>query len=271
MIAKVRGEEAQGAAVNLEMLDGENLQAVPREERLQRGEGEVEDVLVVDGVELGVLDEVHAVRTLENDATAGAQEAREPGDEVIGGRRVGEDVVAENEIGLTIFGGETGGEVCAEEFDERFDAFLASDFSDVGGGFDAETGHAEADEILQQIAVIAGDLDDAAGRAEGEFLHVALCRGAGVPEQGVGEGREVEVIGEEIDGRGEVRDLKQPAACTDGDTERKARLGFSQISREKEVICQGLMAEIEDEMTLGVAAGKAAEIHGVGSKAGKVG
>ena len=54
------------------------------------------------------------------------------------------------------------GEPRAEEVDPGRDALLDRDLGDVGGRLDAEHGHAERQEMLQQIAVVAGELDDQA-------------------------------------------------------------------------------------------------------------
>ena len=68
--AGVAGEQAQRSAVDGQFFNAENFQSVPREQRLQRREREIENVLVVNRVELGVFDEIHAVGKFQNDPAA---------------------------------------------------------------------------------------------------------------------------------------------------------------------------------------------------------
>ena len=48
--------------------------------------------------------------------------------------------------------------------------------ADVRGGCDAEAGNFRLHEVLQQIAVVAGDFDDEALAIQTELLHVAIAR-----------------------------------------------------------------------------------------------
>jgi hypothetical protein len=86
---------------------------------------------------------------------------------------------------------------------------------DVRRGFESETGHARFDEVLEQVAVVAGDLDDEAVLPEFFLSDVLLHGGAGMAQHGIGEGGEVDVVAEEIDGRHGIRDLHEPAIGAD--------------------------------------------------------
>src|SRR5437899_4853245 len=100
MSTDVACEESQGAAVDGEAFDTENLQAVAGEQRLKRGDREIENVLVVDGVEFGMFDEIDGVRKFEDDTAFWLEECFQAGDEVVGVWSMGEDVVAEDEVGF---------------------------------------------------------------------------------------------------------------------------------------------------------------------------
>ena len=70
--------------------------------------------------------------------------------------------------------------LAAEELDQRRDPLRLGDPGHVGRRLDAQHGDAPLDEILQQIAVVAGDLDHPAllrpGRAIDHRRHVAPRR-----------------------------------------------------------------------------------------------
>ena len=76
---------------------------------------------------------------------------------------------------------ELRGEPRAEEVHPGRDALVDRDLGDVGCRLDAEHGHAERQKVLQQIAVVAGELDDQAVGAKPEarrdHLAVGLARG----------------------------------------------------------------------------------------------
>ena len=170
-------EQSQRSAVDLQPLHVKDLQTVTREERHQRRHREIEHVLVVDGVELDVLHEVASVGELEGDPTARLQQRGETGDEAVDVRHVGEDVVAEDEVRLPALRRQFRGELASEEPREGRDTGGHGDLGDVRGRLDAEARHAGGDEVLQQIAVVAGDLDHEALPSE---VPVAEMRGRGL-------------------------------------------------------------------------------------------
>jgi hypothetical protein len=68
---------------------------------------------------------------------------------------------------------------------------------DVGRGLDAEHGDAAGLEVLQQVAVVAGDLDHLVAGVEAEALHHGRHVGAGVVEHRLRVGGEIGVVGVE--------------------------------------------------------------------------
>ena len=73
------GEDPQRAAVDRDALDVDDDEPVAREQRVERGEREVAEVLVVDRVELAAVDHVLDVRRLDHrDAVVGEQRSRCP-------------------------------------------------------------------------------------------------------------------------------------------------------------------------------------------------
>ena len=92
-----------------------------------------------------------------------------PRHEVVQVRHLGEDVVADDQVGRPALRDELAAAVsAAEELDERRDAALDRRRGDVGGRLDAEDGNAPRDEVLEEVAVVARELDDAGARAEAE-------------------------------------------------------------------------------------------------------
>ena len=71
---------------------------------------------------------------------------------------------------VAALGAQRLGQRDAEELDPGRDALGERDLGHVRGGLDAEHGHAERQEMLQQIAVVARQLDHQAVRAEREAL-----------------------------------------------------------------------------------------------------
>jgi hypothetical protein len=86
--------------MNGKAFDTENFQAVTGEQGLKGGDREIENVLVVDGVEFSMFDEINGVREFEDDTAFGLEECFEAGDEVVAVWSVSEDVVAEDEVGF---------------------------------------------------------------------------------------------------------------------------------------------------------------------------
>ena len=86
-----------------------------------------------------------------------------PGHEVVQIGHVGQHVVADEQVGLFALGGQCPCGVGAEEAASASGhLLLARGLGDIGGRFDAEHRNARCDEVLQQIAVVARDLDDEA-------------------------------------------------------------------------------------------------------------
>jgi hypothetical protein len=243
--------------VNGEAFDSENFQAEAGEQGLKRGDREIEDVLVIDGVEFGVFDEIDRVGKFEDNTAFRLQERFQAADELVGVGCVGEDVVAEDQVSFFAGGDESVCDVVAEKFDESFDAFFAGDFGDVGGRLDAEAGNPGLRKVLQQITVVAGDFDDVALIIQREFPDVTFNGFACVTEQRVGKRRKIKVFREQS-GRGhEVGDLEEPAGLADGEAEGEFGLTLGDVLRSQEIVGEGLEAEVQEEFAIGRIAGAA--------------
>ena len=131
---------------------------------------------MVDRVVLEALEEPDEVRELERRVPPGASRTATPPTKSLSGH-LGEHVVADHEVGLPPLGGEPLGELDAEELDEGRNAARLGRRRDVRGRVDAEHRDPLRNEMLEQIAVVRGELDDEAVRAEaqpfGDHLDVA--------------------------------------------------------------------------------------------------
>lgn len=62
----------------------------------------------------------------------------------------------------------------------------------------------------------------------------------GMAQEGVADGREVEVLGEQIDWWNDVGDLDEVTLVADDDLEREAWLGLAQVNGPGQVVGEGL-------------------------------
>ncbi len=92
--------------MNGEPPDVVQVEAMAPEEVVQRGDREVAQVLVVDGVELAVVDEILDVRHLDDCNAVVLEQARDAAHEAVGVGHVGEDVVGVDDVGPLALGGQ---------------------------------------------------------------------------------------------------------------------------------------------------------------------
>ncbi len=154
----------------------------------------------------------------------GASRIATPRDEVVEIRDLGEHVVAEHEVGPPPLASQPLGELDSEELDERRDAALLGGTRDVRRRVDPEHGNALRHEVLQQVAVVRGELDDEAVGAELEALTDHVDVDARVLDPRVRVRREVGVLLEDLVRRDEGRKLREPASRADANVERIERL-----------------------------------------------
>ena len=255
VVVDVAGEDAQRAAVGGDLLDIEQLEAVVAEDRLGGVEREVAEVLVVDGVELVLVDQPHDVGELHRQHTGRGERDLHAGDEVVEVRHLSEDVVAEEEVGVAALGGQLVRQLDAEEAHHGRHALLLGGRGHVGRRFDAEDRDAGLDEPLEEVAVVARQLDHVARRAVAEPVDHLVGVRAGVLHPAVGERREVGVLGEDVLGADVLLQLHEPAAAADVHVERVEGLHRVGLVRPQVALTEGRHAEVDD----GVPQGRAAE------------
>ena len=223
-LRSVSDGHSERAPVHRQPFDVANRQSMRLQQPHERRHGEVREVLVVDRVELEPVDEVAEVRHLDADATVCSGEDSQRADESVRIGNVREDVVRDDEVGLSAPGHDPSCEVHVEELRNRLDAARASDLGDVRCRFDPERRHAGAHEVPEQIAVVARGFDDEARLRERELGDRLLRKGLGVVEEGLRVRREVRVIPEQRLRRDGLGDLDERADRAADDVERKARI-----------------------------------------------
>ena len=169
-----------------ELFDIEERQAMRGEDLLHGAEGEIGEMLVVNRIELVFRHQAQQMRELQGDHAVGLQQEFEPAHEIVQLGHVGQDIVPHDEVGLQTFGAQATRRVCSEEFDARRDALLDGGLGHICGGFDAQHRDAFGDEILQQVAVIAGDFYDLTLRVQSETLDRHLDIELSVAQPGIG-------------------------------------------------------------------------------------
>ena len=143
---------------------------------------------MVDSVELIFGDQALEMRHLDGDDAFGRQEMRHAGDEIVELRHLRQHIVGHDQIGAVTFSHHLRRSFGAEKGVERRNAGLPRRLGNIGSRLDAEHRHAEADKMLQQIAVIAAELDNEAFRAKPEpaFDHFAIAAGMRHPGGRIG-------------------------------------------------------------------------------------
>src|SRR5262245_30934741 len=97
---------------------------------------EIREMLVVDRVELVSLNQPVQVWKLHRDHTALTQQHLEACHEIVQFRHMGEHVVADQQIGLTVLRGDVARGLLAEESDQGWYALPSGLFCDIRRGLD---------------------------------------------------------------------------------------------------------------------------------------
>lgn len=119
--------------------------------------------------------------------------------------------IGEQQVGPGALIAQASGETGTEKVSDRRNAGLFGDCGDIGGRLHAEHRHPGTAEVLQKVAVVAGDLDDLRLGPDAEPRHHGLRVALGVLQPAVQIGREVVVVVEDPLRRLEDFKLDEPA------------------------------------------------------------
>ena len=204
-----------------EVLHVDQGQAVPCSQLLHGQAGEVAVVLVVDRVEGAPVEQRTHGRVLHRDQAPDRHHRGQSPHEVVEVRDVRHDVVGDDDVGSAVLCDKAVGQVEAEELLDGPDASSLRGGSRPAGRLDADHGDLPLDQVRQEVAVIAGDLDDQGPQTEVTLAHQGLHVPAGVRDQRLGVGRVVRVVVVEqgVGGQGPGQ-LHQCAPGAEADAER---------------------------------------------------
>src|SRR5882724_3067524 len=151
-------------------------------------------MLVINGIELDFFNEIDGVRKFQNNAPAGFQERAQARDKIVRVWRMSKDIVAKNNIRFAAGSRQVQRKIVSKKFDYCFNPFFSSDFGNICRGFDAEARDLGGLEILEEITVIARNLNNQAFMVERKIIDISLSGLFCVPQHHVGKRREVEVL-----------------------------------------------------------------------------
>ena len=167
-----------------------------------------------------------------------------------------EDVVGVDDVGKLAFGGESLGKLLVEELNQGRDALsLDRELRNVGRRLDAENRDAALLVELQQISIIARDLDHETFRPEAAATDQRPDQRARVLDHRIGKRGGIGIVAEQALGRDRFADLHQSALRTEIELEREAILRFVQLLRGQQRIGERHPSEVEDRPEVRLTAG----------------
>ena len=183
--------------MDVDPLDTVQIQPMAPEQAFDRGDREVAEMLVIDRVELAVVDQVAHVVHLDHGDAVVLEQRRDSVDESVRVRDVREHVVGMHDIGPAALGDELCRQLTAEELLPRVDAFVPRSRRRPRRRLDPEHLDSGSHVVLQQIAVVARELDHKAHGVELALQDPRRHIVAGVSHECVDHRREVGVVGGE--------------------------------------------------------------------------
>ena len=234
-----------------------NLQPVGVEDTLYRPQREVVEVLVINGVKLALLNQPEEVGELHGDRPAGGQHRTQPLHKAVDIRDVGQHIVADYQVVEAVpapeLPGGTGPEKAAFHLNSLFPCFRRHIFRRLN----ALDGDAIGLEVLQQVAIVAGNFQHMADRRKGkagdDHIHIRLAVGQPAP----GVGAEILVLPENLLRPPVFGGLNQKALAAHLHIQRIKHLPTIQIVLFQVLVGQRGQAQVGKSM-LQLAAAKAA-------------
>jgi len=152
--------EDEGTAVDIFTENVDDLKAEPVEEGHEWFQGIVLDVLMVDGIEGGPLEDVQEVHRLNDEDPIVGQKRIHPPDEVVKIVDVEEDAGRRNGPRLPPLADDAGGTLPTKEGLDGLDPRIDCDPGDLVRRLDAEDTHPMRAESLEPGTVVAADIHD---------------------------------------------------------------------------------------------------------------
>src|SRR6516165_5215101 len=153
------------------------------EKLVQRRYREIAEMLVIDGVELAAIDHVPDIGHLERRQAVFLQQRVDSLYEAMSISDVSEDVVTDDQIGALAVRLQLRCQLPREKRGQRGHACCSRSLSLFAGRIDAEHRHSFYHEILEEVAIIARQLDDQAAGTQGQAINQVESVCAGMVEQ----------------------------------------------------------------------------------------
>ena len=117
---------------------------------------------------------------------------------------------------------------------------------DVRSRIDSERGNGSLDEVLEQVAVVRGELDDQAAAVEPEAVDHRLAVDACMLDPGVGKGGEVCVLPEDLLSGDVCLELHEQAVVADAHVQRIEVLDAVELVGGQERLAQRRHAQVDE-------------------------
>src|SRR3954470_12901616 len=130
-----------------------------RKNLFHRYERKIRKMLVINRIELALGAQTHQMRKFHGDNALLGQQYLQSFDEIVQVGNMGEDVVANQEIGTQTLSAQCPRSRLAEKVDTGRNSSVTSYHGDVSRRFYPQDGHLAINEVLQQIAIITCDFD----------------------------------------------------------------------------------------------------------------
>ena len=167
-------------------------------------------------------------------------------------------IVAEYQVGVAVLFDNPGRIAAAMKRHIGSDTLVARHLGDIRCRLDPQHAHAGRDEMLQQVAVVAGDFDDQVIFRQFETLAHRLGVATRMFHPGIGVRRKIRVFAEKFRRRRELFQLHQKAGVANARMQRKKRLHGVQIGPLDMCLTQRRHSEIDERRQFGRAAEPAA-------------
>src|SRR5258708_9367657 len=212
-------------------------------------ERKVRKMLMVNRVDLALGAQTHQMREFNRDNASVVQQYLQSFDEIVQVGNVGQDVVANDEIGAHALSAQCPRGSLTEEVDTRRNSSVAGYQGHVSRRLYAQDGNPAVNEVLQQIPVITCDFDDFALGADPEALdhraNICLC----VIEPRFAVRREVGIVAENILWTLPFLELNQKAFAANINPQRKLFLLPLEVLLLQISVRERRQAEIKENLT----------------------
>src|SRR5262249_29388918 len=212
------------------------------------GERQIRKMLVVNGIEFVLRNQLHQMGELHRDSSFGLEEDFHAADEIVQIGNMGEDVISHDQIRLDSPRYQLAGRFLAKKFHYGWDSFLNRDFGDIRRRLYAQDFDPLADKIAQQIAIIARDLDDLALPVQAKTFDHHFDIGFGMLEPRFRIGGEIGIVAKNMVGAFKFLELHQEAAFAHINVQRIKALDLIKLRRFQPRLSKGRLTQVYKSM-----------------------